>query len=248
MRAPRIVRVLAPTHGLRDLRRTMKPAVAADRIRSRLDWVRFSRQLDLHPRDGLVRLGSAYGGYVVPLDLIDDDWICYSGGLGEDASFEVELIHATGCSVYGFDPVPRSAAYAEKIAAATPGFHFMPVGLWSADTTARFFKPTDSDHVSHSIANLQGTDGYIEARCRSLLSLMEELGHERIDLLKLDVEGAEYEVLEPLFAGKLRTRVLCIDFHKVHSIDHMAATVRRLSSLGYAPVHVHRTDVTLVSD
>ena len=75
---------------------------------------------------------------------------------------------------------------------------------------------------------------------------MAELEHDRIDLLKLDVEGAEYEVLKPLLGGDLKVRVLCVDFHKVESIDHMARTVERLDALGYRPVHVHRTDVTMI--
>jgi FkbM family methyltransferase len=248
MRAPRIVNVLAPTHGLRDFRKTVRPDVAAQKVRSRVDWIRFGRKIELQPRDGLTRLGNAYGGYVVPLDLIDSDWICYSGGLGEDISFELELIEATGCRVFGFDPIPRAAAYVKRAAAENPRLEFRQVGLWSGDTTARFYAPTDSDHVSHSIANLQRTGAYIEAPCRSLVSLMKEFGHEHIDLLKLDVEGAEYEVLEPVFDGQLVVRVLCIDFHKVRSLDHMASAVRQLAEVGYAPVHVHRTDVTLVRD
>ena len=67
---------------------------------------------------------------------------------------------------------------------------------------------------------------------------MAELQHDRIDLLKLDVEGAEYEVLKPLFRGDLKVRVLCVDFHKVESIDQTARTV--------AARHVHRTDVTMI--
>jgi hypothetical protein len=75
---------------------------------------------------------------------------------------------------------------------------------------------------------------------------MTELGHARIDLLKLDVEGAEYEVLEPLFSGDLSCRVFCIDFHKVTSLGHMVDSVNRLRDVGYVPVHVYRTDETFV--
>jgi len=77
---------------------------------------------------------------------------------------------------------------------------------------------------------------------------MEELEHDRIDLLKLDVEGAEYDVLEPVFAGELSCRVLCIDFHNVTSLGHMVESVNRLRCVGYIPVHVYRTDVTFVRE
>src|SRR3546814_9362953 len=55
----------------------------------------------------------------------------------------------------------------------------MPVGLWSEDATLRFYAPRDPTHVSHSIVNLQETESYFEARCRSIASLMAELGHDR---------------------------------------------------------------------
>jgi FkbM family methyltransferase len=246
MRTSSLRSVLGPTQGFGAIRESLRPRIALQKLRYRADWLRFARRIEIHRRPGLVRLGSAYGGYVVPLALVDADWICYSGGLGDDISFELELIAATECRMYGFDPTPRAVAHAQGVAAHNPHFTFMPVGLWSSDTSARFYKPADSRHASHSIAGLQGTDGFITAACRSLPSLMAELGHDRIDLLKLDVEGAEYEVLEPLLRGDLKVRVLCVDFHKVESISHMTRTVEQLDARGYRPVHVHRTDVTMI--
>jgi FkbM family methyltransferase len=246
MRTSSLRSVLGPTQGFGAIRESLRPRTALEKLRQRADWLRLARRIEIQPQPGLTRLGSAYGGYVVPLALVDADWICYSGGLGEDISFELELIAATRCRMYGFDPTPRAVAHAQSVAAQNPQFRFMPVGLWSSDTTACFYEPADSRHASYSIAGLQGTDGYITAACRSLTSLMSELQHDRIDLLKLDVEGAEYEVLKPLFRGDLKVRVLCVDFHKVESIDHMARTVEQLASVGYRPVHVHRTDVTMI--
>jgi FkbM family methyltransferase len=238
--------VLGPTQRLRDPRKLLAPAAALQKARSRIDWLRFGRSIRTRPWPGLVRLGSPYGGYVVPLDLFDPGWVCYSGGLGEDISFELELIDAVGCRVYGFDPVPRAAETAQAVAEVNPLFEFLPVGLWSTDTTARFYAPADRTHVSHSIVNLQRTHTYITAPCRSLTSLMGDLGHDRIDLLKLDVEGAEYEVLKPVVAGDVDVKVLCVDFHKVESLEHMKRFVERLTERGYQPAHVHRTDVTLI--
>src|SRR3546814_13240808 len=80
----------------------------------------------------------------------------------------------------------------------------MPVGLWSEDATLRFYAPRDPTHVSHSIVNLQETESYFEARCRSIASLMAELGHDRLDLLKVDVEGAEHEVIRSMLASGIR--------------------------------------------
>ena len=240
--------ILAPTVTVRGLMRERSARDLAAKGRARIDWLRFARHVEPQPYPGLQRLGSRYGGYAVPLDLIGEGWICYSGGLGEDISFELELLDKRHCHIYGFDPVPKSAAYVEATVEGNDRFQFFPVGLWSIDSTAEFFVPSNGNHVSHSIVNLQGTTESITATCRSLPSLMAELGHPRIDLLKLDVEGAEYEVLEPVFAGDVSCRVLCIDFHKVTSLRHMVDSVNRLRDVGYVPVHVYRTDVTFVRE
>ena len=76
---------------------------------------------------------------------------------------------------------------------------------------------------------------------------MKELGHDRLDLLKLDIEGAEYAVLDGLVEAGITPTVLCVDVHKVGTVAEMAAAVIRLREVGLRPVHVYRSDVTLVA-
>ena len=149
--------------------------------------------------------------------------------------------------MYGFDPTPRSAAYVETAAGGSERFRYLPYGLWSSDVTQRFYVPSDGAHVSHSIANLQGTDEYFLADCRSIPSIMDELGHDRLDLLKLDIEGAEYEVLDAMIAAGVDVKILVVDVHRVRDVADMGRAVARLRQNGYTPVHVHRTDVTFIN-
>jgi FkbM family methyltransferase len=232
----------------RELVKTLRPAVALQKARYRLDWVLFARGVEVTPRDNLIQLGSNYGGWVVPADLVEASWTCYSGGIGEDISFDLELIDRFGCQVFAFDPVPRSAEYAKRAAAGIELFHPLPHGVWSEDARMRFFAPRDDDHVSHSIDNLQGTDEGFEASCRSIPSLMRELGHERVELLKLDIEGAEFPVLESIDLRRLGVQVLCVEFHRVSTVAAMVAAVDRLRAGGYLPVYLHRSDLTLVRE
>jgi FkbM family methyltransferase len=126
-------------------------------------------------------------------------------------------------------------------------FVFHSYGLWSSDTEMRFYAPRDPGHVSHSIANLQQTERFFVAQCRSLPSLMAEFGHDRLDFLKLDIEGAEYEVLRSMAENGISVKLLCVDLHRVESIERMVEVVNGLRASAYVPVHVHRTDVTFVS-
>jgi FkbM family methyltransferase len=198
--------------------------------------------------DPAVRLGSEYGGWHIPAGGMTSDAVVYSAGLGEDATFDVELIVRYGCDVWAFDPTPRAIAFSKSI--KDKRFHFLSIGLWSADGPQQFFPPREESHVSHSITNLQGTShSTFEAMCRSLPSLMRELGHVRIDLLKLDIEGAEYEVLRPVLRGEITPSILAVEFHPA-SLSGLRETLQLLRSLrrqGYGVLAREGWDVTLVS-
>ena len=206
----------------------------------------FESALSIRPRDDLEKLGSDYGGYAVPVDLLGPDSTCYSCGVGEDVTFDLALIARTGCRVHAFDPTPRAAAYASQISEREPLFSFHPYGVWRADETKRFYSPADDSHVSHSIGNLQGTHEYFDAECRSIPSLMAELGHSTLDLLKLDIEGAEYDVLENVLDTQVDVRVLCVEFHVATSTATMLDALRRIQEYGLIPAHAERLEATFV--
>lgn len=242
------VAALKPTSGsFGALARNVHPRIAAKKARARLDWLRFARMIELTPCPGLVRLGSGYGGYVVPGKAIESGWACVSAGLGEDVTFELELGRRHGCTVHAFDPVPQAIRHVEPIAEREPQLVLHPYGLWTSDSMQRFYEPSERGHVSHSISNLQQTGEFVELECRSIRSALREAGLDRLDLLKLDIEGAEYAVLPDVFAEGLSPQVICVDVHRTSSVDAMAALVRQLSEHDLYPVHVYRTDVTLVA-
>jgi FkbM family methyltransferase len=194
----------------------------------------------------LERLGSEYGGWVVPTALIESGWVCYCGGVGEDVTFDVALIERFGCDVYAFDPTPRAVVHAAQVARDEPRFRFQPLGLWSEDTTLRFYAPRDPAHVSHSVVNPQGTDTYFTAECRTLRTLVNQCGHDRIDLLKIDIEGAEHRVLRSMLESSIRPVVVCTEIDQPVSLRQLWSTLIRLRRGGYRLVAVDGWNLTLV--
>ena len=112
--------------------------------------------------------------------------------------------------------------------------------MWNEDTTLRFFAPRNEAYVSHSLVNLQRSEKHIEVPVKKLGTLMNELGHKRIDLLKIDVEGAEYQVLEAMLADNIEVDVLCIEYDETATnhldkgyIDRIENSLKALVQVGY---------------
>ena len=194
----------------------------------------------------LARLGSEYGGWTIPGDLLHPGGVCYSAGSGEDMSFDMDLVSRYGCEVFAIDPTPRALQYMAKVAANVPQVHLVPLGLWSSSRRMRFYAPKNRLHVSHSITNLQRTRDYFEADCTTVSELMVRNGHRHLDLLKLDIEGAEYEVLRNVIETELRIRILCVEFDQPSPVQRMIGMVRQLSQTGYELVAIEAFNFTFL--
>jgi FkbM family methyltransferase len=181
----------------------------------------------------LETLGSGQGTWTVPVEAITSEWVCYCAGVGVDATFDLALAERFGCRVYSFDPTPRSITYMEKLGERGKRLTFMPVGVWKENTKLAFFAPRGAKHVSHSVYDLHATQRTFLADCKTLGTLMHELGHERIDLLKLDIEGAWYEVVANALAERVELTVLCVEFDSPVTLARALRTTRRLRAAGF---------------
>jgi FkbM family methyltransferase len=159
-----------------------------------------------------LRLGNKGADWtIIPLNLSEQS-VVYSLGVGEDISFDLELIKRFAVTVHAFDPTPRSIAWlANQTLPAR--FRFQGLGIADYDGTARFSPPLVREHVSHTMLEIKTSLPAVEAPVQRLSTIMKSLGHDRIDLLKMDIEGAEYAVLEDLLASHLCVHQLLVEFH-----------------------------------
>lgn len=71
-------------------------------------------------------------------------------------------------------------------------------------------------------------------RCRRLADVLTDLGVVRIDLLKVDCEGGEYEIVESLDDDTLaRVSRVVMEFHELHPTHDHRRLVRRLRDAGF---------------
>jgi FkbM family methyltransferase len=200
----------------------------------------------LRPSGGdLVRLGTPYGGWWVPRAAVRPGAIAYCAGAGEDISFDLALFEA-GCAVRVIDPTPRAIAYVHEHAPADARFLFLPVGLWDAADTLSFYLPSDEAFVSHSAVNLFKTGVGFQAEVKPVDQLMAEVGDDHIDILKLDIEGAEHRVMQSLLDRGPLPGVLCVEFDQPQPLRQVADRVRVLRGRGYRLVKVEQWNYTFV--
>lgn len=222
---------------------TVRPRVEATfhRVRAVARAALLRRSLQIQPCNDLVPIGDlSYGGYCIPISMLSADSIVYAIGVGEDISFDLELIGRVGCTVHAMDPVPRAADYARSAAQDEPRFIFHQLAVWSRDEILTFHAPRRDGYISHSAVNLFGTEVAFQAEARAVRSLMRSWDHDHIDLLKVSAEGAEFEILETLLRDGPVVPILCAEF----SAPSLARARRMLDQLAAADYKLVSARVT----
>jgi FkbM family methyltransferase len=160
-------------------------------------------------------IGTDYGAWAVPNSHIHSESVVYCFGVGEDISFDLGLIEATNCTVHAFDPTPFAGAWLKR-QALPQAFRFHDVGLAGHNGYATFHAPLDDQNYR----SVPAGRGSIECPVRRLASIMDDLHHTHIDLLKMDIEGFEYDALSEFLSAGVRPKVLNVEFHhKAYGID-----------------------------
>jgi FkbM family methyltransferase len=166
------------------------------------------------------RFGSEYAGYCLDRSMIGREAVVYSLGIGEDISFDLSLIERFGVEVDAFDPIPKVKKWLATQSLPRQ-FHFHDAGIAGHDGEESFYLPPRENCVSHSMIQARQ---YGRASLRlpviRLSTAMQLQGHTRIDVLKMDIEGAEYAVIEEVVREKIPVAQLVVEFH------------HRLSSVG----------------
>jgi FkbM family methyltransferase len=178
--------------------------------------------------------GAKGADWWIPKNMVNPNFIFYSAGVGTDVSFDISLIKKYGLNVYAFDPTPKAIDFVQKnILSKFSKFIFIPIGLWNSNTRQKFYVPKSSTHVSHSIVNLQKTNDFFIAQCATVKTIMQLLKHKKIDMLKIDIEGAEYTVLNSMINQNIFPKILCIEFDQPASLIKIMNMTKKLLSYNY---------------
>ncbi len=156
--------------------------------------------------------------------------VAYLFGAGTDISFDRELVEVYGLNAYIFDPTPKSVEYVKQQKLG-PGFTFEATGLADFTGETRFFLPKNPDHVSATMEKQSGSGDFVTVRVERLEDIMKRFGHTRIDLLKMDIEGAEYGVIDDIIRSGIQIGQLLVEFHHRFPGVGIGKTLNAVNSL-----------------
>ena len=166
---------------------------------------------------GFCRLGRERDGGYIMLDDFEGRKIAYSFGISDDVSWDRDAAER-GMDVYMYDHT------IEGLPEENPGFHWQKIGL-------------------------AGVYDETVPELKTLPMILEENGHQRESkmILKMDIEGAEWEFLahaeEDLLGRFSQIAFEMHDLHRTELGDVMAEGLRRLNET-HAPVHIHGNNTT----
>jgi len=190
-----------------------------------------------------------HGDWFVCPDNLTDASIVYSLGIGRDISFDLSMIARYGMSIHAFDPTPSAVAWLKQQALPAQ-FRVMELGVAGFDGDAVFSLPADPANPSFGYqGRATATSDDVTCQVRRLPTLMQQLGHTHIDLLKMDIEGAEYEVIDDLVTARVLIRQLLVEFHHRKPGIGAAKTrqaVSRLRVAGFDLVHLSSSGQEMV--
>jgi FkbM family methyltransferase len=195
-----------------------------------------------HVRAGqrAVTIGEGTATWAFCPDTLTPGAVVYSVGIGTDILLDRELIKRYGVEVFAFDPTPESVRWL-KTQALPPGFHAFEYGVAAFDGVAIF------EQIEGAIFAISGTSA--GAKCteplkvRQLATIMRDLGHVRLALLKLDIEGGEYDVIPNMLNSGIEPDQILVEFHHRFSAYSIADTERMVQAL-----KEHGYEILAISD
>lgn len=174
--------------------------------------------------------GSVNGGWTIALERINKKTIVYSFGIGTDISFDLDLIKKYSLIVNAFDPTPRSLDWLKE-QEIPENLKIYPWGIADYNGKEEFVLPAQENFVSFRKSKENLTKNNIQLRVYRLSTIMKKLGHQRIDILKMDIEGFEYQVIEDILKNKLNIKQILVEFHHRFSGFNKKDTETAISKL-----------------
>lgn len=149
---------------------------------------------------------------------LDRSSIVLDGG-GYKGQWASDIFAKYLCTVHVYEPIPE---FADFIARRFADNESIVVHAEALGATTRTETAVLQDDATTMTSDSAGSDPGVPVYVRSAVEAIDSLGVERIDLLKLNIEGMEFEVLESLLDHGYLPRIshLQVQFHDFFADAH----------------------------
>ena len=169
-----------------------------------------------HNRREVGRWFAASGDSTLRLDypLTPDSIVLDIGGFKGD--FAQQISNKFKCTIHIFEPMRNQAAYIANRSKNNNKVFVHPVGVGGKSEDITIYIPEGKDE-----ATMHPGDSKIASeeniKVVDIVEVFKKLDIEKVDLMKLNIEGAEFDLLDRLIAKKLHKKVtdIQIQFHKI---------------------------------
>ena len=131
---------------------------------------------------------------------------------GYQGDFAADVVSRYGAKVLVFEPMPGFAASSKERFAGEPRVTVLPYGLGATDGQLMI---SQQDDASSFFRAHQGAPSGPVVDVRAVAGVWKELQIDRVDLIKINIEGGEYELLPALIDAGLIARIanIQVQFH-----------------------------------
>lgn len=212
--------------------------------------------LQPYQHESLIRCGAKNdGGYLVPSNINAD--LLISLGLGDSWQFEIDLIKNNQVKkFFVFDHTVDPRKLLMKIfTRLNPGkFHLQALiyRLFVLINCLRYFLFSQSTHIRKKVSRDGSKSNEKEINLIEIFDKFVESPTTTI-ILKIDIEGSEYEIIEQILNLSKQILLLVIEFHDIHKqCEKFLNNLNQLKSK-YVLIHSHwnnysKIDVNYIPD
>jgi FkbM family methyltransferase len=142
-------------------------------------------------------------------NLVEQPKIIVDAGANAGMSAAYFAINYPSATIIAVEPEPSNFAVLTQNALRFPSIVPVNAALWNQDNVVS----TNDTKGGKWGARVEEYDGGIAVRALTMTTLLREHKVDKVDILKMDVEGAECEILESADAWIGQVQFLCSELH-----------------------------------
>tara|TARA_X000000950_G_scaffold229307_1_gene277114 strand:- start:16883 stop:17587 length:705 start_codon:yes stop_codon:yes gene_type:complete len=172
---------------------------------------------------------------------VPKDAVVVDVGCGFQAEFSTHMMTEFGIRCYGVDPTRKHFIHLKEIQYSFEQFTHLPFAVSSKKGEILFYESLNNESGSILDSHINVREGLTtkyNVKTLTLRALKKRIGADEISILKLDLEGAEYELFKNLTQEDLDGyKQIFVEFHhhcvKKYKQEDTEESVKKMTDFGY---------------